>query len=391
MDLTVELVKLVSRSFYDAKYCVFLDCLLRERVLPDDVLADRLHMMIKDVSKTAAKLRGDHLIKTIIRQEVRNYDERTITRAYHYVDFALFADVVKYRLHRMRNLLEEKTREEAINHGYHCPQCKRQYGPLDAASLINPITSLFECEVCKTEVVAMESAFKGDTLRLQSRLVEQTNGILRILRKLEDVNIPSFDPESYLKDREAFELVENSDDELSVISSRSSSKESVISTSFKDELGKVSSLNKSAELLEIELAPSSSVKAATSPSYSLPEWHTRSTITGEAFKSTVPASKSISSSNLSTIPSQEKETSAMANDFATNYYASLPQLTEESSQRKRSKALEKDEERKANLVLINVAGQPKDIRKVTDEDKDLMTEEEYQKYYEAYTSLEDAK
>lgn len=391
MDLSVELVKLVGRSLYEAKYCVFFDCLLRERVVPDDVLADRLRFMVKDITRMAAKLREDRLIKTLLRQEIRPYDERTITRAYHYIDFALFSDVVKYRLHRMRAMLEEKTREEALNHGYYCPQCKRQYSPLDVATLINLSTSLFECEDCKIELLNTESTFKGDSLRLQSRLSEQTNGILRILRKLDEVVIPPFDPEEYLKGREGFDLIDDSEDSLSMVSSRNSSLESFDRPAASSRADSSKAFHISPKPLEVEIVSShNKIQSGTDHrSQTLPEWHTHSTVTGEEFKST--ASKPISSllnASTSSLPPL-KEALPETENFAMNYYASLPDMSVGATidgsniAAKRLKVTE--------TILVNVAGNPKNINDIADEDKDLMTEEEYQHYYEAYMKLENTK
>lgn len=67
-----------------------------------------MQCLIKDVNKIAAKLREDRLIKTISRQETREYDGRLFHRTYYYIDFGIFADVVKYRLYLMRKTLEER-------------------------------------------------------------------------------------------------------------------------------------------------------------------------------------------------------------------------------------------------------------------------------------------
>lgn len=64
--------------------------------------------MLKDVNKIASKLKEDRLIKCKVRQEERSYDGKPIQRTYFYIDYGSFADVVKYRLHGMRRLLEDK-------------------------------------------------------------------------------------------------------------------------------------------------------------------------------------------------------------------------------------------------------------------------------------------
>lgn len=128
VDLPALLVKVVMRSFYEDKYIVLMDFILRERLLTDDALADRMRFSIRDVAKVAAKLREDRLLwmyasfllsnnwfinyswgNSHSRQETRE-DEKVVSRSYYYIDFALFADVVKLRLYKMRKYLEDKVK-----------------------------------------------------------------------------------------------------------------------------------------------------------------------------------------------------------------------------------------------------------------------------------------
>lgn len=67
-----------------------------------------MQCLIKDVNKIAAKLREDRLIKSISRQETREYDGKLFHRTYYYIELGVFADAVKYRLFLMRRALEDK-------------------------------------------------------------------------------------------------------------------------------------------------------------------------------------------------------------------------------------------------------------------------------------------
>lgn len=62
-ELTRELVRIVMRAFYEDKYTVIMDYLLRERMLTDEGLADRMKFTIRDIGKLTAKLREDRLIR----------------------------------------------------------------------------------------------------------------------------------------------------------------------------------------------------------------------------------------------------------------------------------------------------------------------------------------
>lgn len=74
--------------------------------MPDDVIIDRMQIIIRDFNRVVAKLQQDRLVKCEARQQPRA-DEKLITRNYLYIDYKQFVDVVKFRIFKMRQSVED--------------------------------------------------------------------------------------------------------------------------------------------------------------------------------------------------------------------------------------------------------------------------------------------
>lgn len=377
LDAFTELVKLVSRSFYEAKYCVFLDFLLKEKLLPEDTLAERMHFITKDIAKLAYRLRQDRLIHVHGRSEVREWDGKTIIRTYYYIDPPHFVDVVRWRLHRMRMTLDEQLRNELAEKGYHCQQCKKTYGMLDVSRLVNLHTGLFECEVCGKELQAMDASLYSGSSTAHSRLIEQTNDILRLIKKLDSVELAKFNVEEHLRVADSFELALTGDDDEEISLACSSIARSSSSSSI--ELPIASSIKRPFEV-EIRNEPVMTLRN------DLPQWHTHSTITGQQVDTpSVRQSKRSMHSIDKTIAGYE--TIDMSN---VQYYEKAESSAAQNIKTEAEEQVYEIQDTTASLapaITVMVQGVAKDILTITDEDKECMNEEEYQKYYEVFMSL----
>lgn len=204
----------------------------------------------------------------------------------------------------------------------------------------------------------------------QSRLVEQTNYILRLLKKMDDMQIPRFNPVEYLKSKESVEIS---------ASSVESTGEMLRAKS--PELKVAGADSKSTEI-QVEIL---SGRASTSDrqKHEMPIWHTHSTVTGQAVRE-----KSSSITISHGISSAKQEESI---DYQ-KYYEAVPlqPVSVKRSKIEDAPLIESSESiiPSGTAPLVPVGGTLKSIHEITDEDKNNMTEEEYQKYYEVFMSLE---
>ncbi len=82
--------------------------------ITDEELAERLGLVVKDVNRTAAKLKEERLLAVESRQEVRQSDQKTVNRTYYYIDFVMFVNVVKYKLYMMKKQLESQLKSVVL-------------------------------------------------------------------------------------------------------------------------------------------------------------------------------------------------------------------------------------------------------------------------------------
>jgi len=118
------------------------------------------------------------------------------TKQYHYIDYKLFVDTVKWKIHQMTKKIREKGEIELQNKGYRCPKCERQVSLFDMSKYnINPVTNSIWCEYCNVELEQEnneESENAGQ--ELYKRLMDQCLPILNLLKMTDKLVIPDYTP-----------------------------------------------------------------------------------------------------------------------------------------------------------------------------------------------------
>jgi transcription initiation factor TFIIE subunit alpha len=187
-----DLIRLVTRAFYNEECAIILDCLLREnRCLKDEELAQILRLHQKQVRKWLSELKADHLVKSENRQkEARNPGERPTAHLYWYVDYKHVVDVIKYRLHIIGRKFENERDREMQVQVYECPLCHHQYTAMDALILE---TNGWKCENC---IVGLEEINSNDSAHQThsqlKTLYAQIKPIIEAMKRVEANPIPKF-------------------------------------------------------------------------------------------------------------------------------------------------------------------------------------------------------
>lgn len=270
--------------------------------------------------------------------------------------------------------------------GYICPQCKTIFSSLDVSRLLNVRTGSFDCDICPdSELQAYDpmvcnSSSKSANVgphELHSRLMEQTRLIVELLKKADEISIPAFNPALWLDQHAAkysMLIGENDNDngpQLAIAGANSSDTQLSVS---------------------VELTDEESLRAATSSvSNPLPEWHMYSTITGEAIRSTGTPDNSSASAHAKeqaqAAALEAKNDNTDYQDDIVSYYSQMA-ADEESEPLPAAKLTKLTESSQESTVFVTVAGTQIALDKLTEDDKDRMTEEEYSQYYEIYMSTQ---
>ncbi|KAK2461270.1 hypothetical protein APHAL10511_006797 [Amanita phalloides] len=269
------LVQHVARSFYDPKYTIILDQLSRHPVLKDDDLAGRMGLQPKELNKIIAVLANDCLVKIYRQNELREGAQRSVGKQYYYIDYQHFCNVVKWRVSKMRSIIDSTLRNELDNKGYICPQCKQSYLPLDVDRLFDFARNTMVCEICHAEVVDNENAESvlGSKDRMQ-RFNYQMRFIREGLQKSESMVLPAFDVAAWVKNNfgdPEKQKAANQGPGLKIAGSDPTKKEEagigVMITMDKDETTRRMERDAEAEAKRQQNA--------------MPSWHLKSTITGD--------------------------------------------------------------------------------------------------------------
>jgi transcription initiation factor IIE alpha subunit len=181
--LVERLVKTIARAFYNDTVIAVLDNLLREKFIREEEISPRLKLPAKDVRRVIQQLESEMLVKfeDMVMEDNRN------SRCY-YIDYQLFVNVVRYRVHLMRRGLDMAQKNELNVVYYECPTCKRNYSSLEAQRLMSADFKFICSDCCPYE------NFRTAVSEPSFRLVEVDRG-----SKLTDVQLYSRKLESQLR------------------------------------------------------------------------------------------------------------------------------------------------------------------------------------------------
>jgi len=196
MEVFHTLVKKVARAYYKPKFIVVLDLLSTNGVtsLKEEDIASKVKLSTKEIQKICGKLKDYRLIKSEQKSEERK-DGRNVTKQYYYIDYKLFVDTVKWKIHQMTKKINEKRENELQNKGYRCPACDTKYSPLDVLTLIDQHTNLFMCEYCRVELIQENNEESENAVQeLYSKLMLQCGPILDLLKMTDKLVIPDYTP-----------------------------------------------------------------------------------------------------------------------------------------------------------------------------------------------------
>jgi len=78
--------------------------------------------------------------------EARKPDQRQIPNTYYYLDYKIFVDVVKYKIHKMRGALDAVVTKQEINSpAFKCLACENTYTQVEVTHSFDPETCGFLC------------------------------------------------------------------------------------------------------------------------------------------------------------------------------------------------------------------------------------------------------
>ncbi|KAI8086870.1 uncharacterized protein B0P05DRAFT_465995 [Gilbertella persicaria] len=311
-----------------------------------------------------------------------------VPKTYYYLDYKEFVDVVKWKMYKMQTIVRDKLRTESENKGYVCPNCEKQFTPLDVLSLVDMTDQLFHCDQCENVLVENDNAenVKGSQQTL-TRLREQSQPIISLLKQTDSIVIPS----NYVYKHVAGKANGGNRDEfeLAVAQDTGAGQGDIIVDLQMD--------NEAARRAKMEEAEQKRQQNA------LPVWHQQSTISGTSLVGVDGRADAMEDHEEDDAFEEIRpvEMDADTEDYYAKYYESLsnnnnngdieeetfetvhqeqPEIFEETNNSGSGEEFDEDED----IPLVSVNGKMIPLNEVQEEDQRNMTTDEYKAYYEAW-------
>ena len=210
-----SLIGAAARAFYTDECVAVLDALVRDKYIREDEMAARLRMSARQARKILQLLEGERLIEQellnvgqdgslVKKKRLDDDDERrkippAPSEIYWYVDLRKFCDVVRWRVHVMRETLKAREKQATEKLSFKCARCGQTYSVLDANRFA------FKCRerLCADEgdavlaEIPLESHLQG-ARALGARVDEQLGaderlgrvGVFELLMRLDGRELP---------------------------------------------------------------------------------------------------------------------------------------------------------------------------------------------------------
>ncbi|KAL6717002.1 hypothetical protein ACLMJK_004916 [Lecanora helva] len=354
MDIAKTLIRSIARSFYSTKHVLVIDALMIHSVLTNEDLAYLLGIQPKELRILCGSLKQDRMLAVHTRQETREGQQRPINKDYYYVNFHAAIDAIKYRMYHLDKTVKEMYKPSEEKKEYFCTRCKAQYTEVEVLSMRSPTG--FDCERCGNALDREELADGSSTgNERQTKLASQMKGFLGMMIKIDDETIPSNDFDT------AYSLAvpvqrdqETNPTRATVPTSVSSLPPAAVKGMTQVDAAPLDvTVTTNSERTAAEKAAEAQRKTAIKEQNALPDWHTKSTVTGE---STVVIRKdSEPTHNASTMPKDKEEDQQdedKIDDELTAYYAQMAQERENEA----PENAESDEEEEEDFEEIGLGG-----------------------------------
>ncbi|KAG0256106.1 hypothetical protein BG011_004739, partial [Mortierella polycephala] len=202
----------------------------------------------------------------LIKLEARKPDQRPIPNTYYYLDYKIFVDVVKYKIHKMgRELDSVMSKKEVESAGYRCPACTKSYAMVEVMHHVDADGTGFLCP--NDDNPLEEDTFEDDDQgqEMKSRLRENTKPIVDLLKLTDNIVIEQYTESMAAKNAAA----RTHDDDDLAFAADGGQQQGEIQVVFQDDNDKAAKKARESEAMKKR------------QQNAVPSWHAWSTVSGE--------------------------------------------------------------------------------------------------------------
>lgn len=146
-----RLVRYVLDGFYSEESKYIMELLIHHPCIKEDDLARLTKFDKKRLRACLNSLKLDQFIGCRMQMETGE-DKKALKHNYYFIRYTLFINVVKYKLHCMREKIEAKEKEAIYRDTFKCLNCLKTFNDLDAGDLFDTATGTFKCTLCSNVV-----------------------------------------------------------------------------------------------------------------------------------------------------------------------------------------------------------------------------------------------
>ncbi|XP_062512898.1 general transcription factor IIE subunit 1-like [Corticium candelabrum] len=189
-DVLKRLARVVARAFYTHVDVVIVDALVHHTCVKEEDLLDLLFLDKRILSRSLISLKKDKLVKGITRTEPTGINGRPQKYSFFFINYRSFVNVVKYKLDKMREKIENEEKMAKHRQFYQCPRCESEFGDLDVIHLFDSMDGNLKCSHCGEVLVEDENrANPINATSTVSRLNELTRPIMELIRQTENMKL----------------------------------------------------------------------------------------------------------------------------------------------------------------------------------------------------------
>ncbi|KAA0193154.1 General transcription factor IIE subunit [Fasciolopsis buskii] len=188
-----RLVRTIVRMFYSREHSLIVDMLVRNTIMKENDLCERLRFEEKQLRQYLRTLKQDQLIKSKLQLET-DTSGKTTKITHYFIEYKLFVNIVKYRLDQVQRRLEAEQRKTTSRASFKCPSCAMTYTDLEVDRLLDPENpGRLICVYCQAEVVEeKDNASRTDARALIAKFHHQVREpIDNMLRECDAVHLSS--------------------------------------------------------------------------------------------------------------------------------------------------------------------------------------------------------
>lgn len=289
------LLRRILRAFYNTRQIIAYDIILKHAALRDIHLAALMNLTPKEIHKLVAPLITDSILHQHSKAEPKTpqelersrlgvqeqFERKPRQRIFYYIDYRTAVDAVKWRMVQLTTLLSKDS--QTYDSQYVCPRCGRRYSTLDAASLLSPDMMSFLCLDCGS--VLQEETNDGvdehgEEKAKYTRLMQQVDPIVRAMKAVDEIHVPENTfTIAHANAIPPFDDAETSADYPNIAPTS-------LLTPATNDVQTTTTASQSFQIDFSEIKPGTSAediakRTAQQAQNALPEWHLRSTVSGE--------------------------------------------------------------------------------------------------------------